>query len=78
MRETPAAKAVRLLAGQRLCVELVEPHDGRIVASCRGDHGSYELGWDPGGALWWCACPAFGACSHLLALQLVVVPERLA
>ena len=76
MRERLDEKAVRLLAERRLRVELVEPGDGRIRATCRGDAATYDLGWDPERGRWACTCPAFGGCSHLLALMLVVVQER--
>jgi len=75
VRETAAAKARRLLAEQRLTVEVVEPNDGSIRATCRGDSATYALGFDPERARWYCTCAAFGGCSHLLALQLVATPE---
>ena len=44
-----------------------------VKAKCRGDSGEvYQLGYDPRRA-WYCTCPAKGVCSHLVALQLVVV-----
>lgn len=75
MRERAEAKARRLLAEARLTVELVEPNDGRIAATCRGSE-TYRLGWDPERGRWWCECAAFGTCSHVLALMAVTTPER--
>jgi uncharacterized Zn finger protein len=52
--------------------------DGRyIVATCRGDSaGQYVIIHDPRWG-WSCTCPALGrACSHVLAVQLVVVVHR--
>jgi hypothetical protein len=70
--EPIAAKAHRLLAFGRLVVRHVDPE--RIVAHVRGDTGSYDLGRDARG--WWCACPAVGRCSHLIALRLVTTATR--
>ena len=76
-RETAVDKAHRLLLEGRLIVrEVGSPsHPGRIVAECRGDSGEmYLLGWDPAKQEWRCTCPELrGECSHLKALQLVVV-----
>jgi len=71
VREAAETKARRLLADRRLTVELVEPGDGSIRATCRGDSATYALGWDPERGRWSCSCPAFGGCSHLIALMLV-------
>jgi hypothetical protein len=70
--ETIAAKAHWLLAFGRLEVRHVSPE--RIVAHVHGDTGSYDLGHDARG--WWCACPAIGRCSHLIALRLVTTATR--
>lgn len=71
-------KAHRLLAEGRLTIERVD--GGVIVASCRGYSGGeiYRLGFDPrDGGEWRCTCEASSKfrrrCSHLIALQLVVV-----
>lgn len=79
-------KARRLLVDGRLRVERVRPKSGLIVATVQGDHGSYELGYDPDGreglGEWRCTCMASSTfnrtCSHLLALQLVTAerPRR--
>ncbi len=70
-------KAERLLTSGRLIVrEVGNPgKPGRIVAECRGDTGAvYKLGYDPAKDEWRCTCPELrGKCSHLMALQLVVV-----
>lgn len=77
--ETAGEKAERLLAEGRLIVDRVgDPsRPGLIVARCRGDHGAiYTLGYDPSRAEWRCTCPEpRGRCSHLKALQLVVVVD---
>lgn len=71
-RENATLKAHRLLVEGRLTVRSV---DGDYVhATCRGDTaGLYDLGHDPTLGEWRCTCPAKGRCSHLIALQLVVV-----
>jgi hypothetical protein len=71
-RETTLEKAARLLVAGRLRV--VEVEHGRVRASCRGDHGAYDLGGE--GGVWSCSCPARGDCSHLRALRLVVDQPR--
>jgi hypothetical protein len=68
------AKAHRLLSTGRLTVTLVSPE--RVEATCRGDTGAYEVGYEPGRG-WFCTCAYHGReCSHLIACCLVVVPER--
>lgn len=69
-------KGRRLLTEGRLTVEKLD--GGLIVASCRGDSGEvYHLGFDPrGNGEWRCTCVARGRCSHLIALQLVVVKPK--
>jgi len=74
---TAEQKAHRLLTEGRLTVERV---DEVIVASCRGFSTGevYRLGFDPrDGGQWRCTCEANSKfhrrCSHLMALQLVVV-----
>jgi len=70
MREDARTKGRRLVAEGRLTVATVD--SGRVAASCKGDSGQvYELGWTPSG--WFCTCEARTTCSHLRALQLVVV-----
>lgn len=71
-------KAHRLLTEGRLSVERIER--GVVIASCRGfsDGEVYRLGFDPRGqGEWRCTCDAsrkfHRRCSHLIALQLVVV-----
>ncbi len=76
MAEKAREKALRILTEGRLTVREVglPSHPGRIVAECRGDSGSvYRLGWDPRAEEWRCTCDARGTCSHIMALQLVVV-----
>jgi uncharacterized Zn finger protein len=70
VREDAATKGRRLLTEARLTVEHIDART--IMASCRGDSGAiYHVRYN--GAAWACSCPAFGRCSHLIALQLVTV-----
>jgi hypothetical protein len=77
MPESAETKSHRILVEGRLTVERVA--DGLVVARCRGfsDGEVYSLGYDPRNGEWRCTCEAsrkFGRrCSHLRALQLVVV-----
>ena len=79
-RENATTKAHRLLAEGRLRVVRAgdSQRPGLIVAECRGDSGEqYNLGYDPGRKEWRCGCVEMkGKCSHLIALQLVVVREN--
>jgi uncharacterized Zn finger protein len=70
VRENAEAKGRRYLVEGRLTVERVDAAE--IRATCRGSGGVHRLGWrqDSG---WLYTCPARGRCSHLVALQLVVV-----
>ena len=66
-------KGRRLLAEGRLRVRDVDEHAGTAAAECRGDSGAvYVVGRDEVGK-WSCSCEARGRCSHIIALQLVVV-----
>jgi hypothetical protein len=74
--ETKDEKAVRYLAEGRLTVEKVgEGGRFRIMATCRGSDGDYQLGYDAEQKRWGCTCEANATfhrrCSHLIALQLV-------
>jgi hypothetical protein len=70
-QEGVEAKGLRYLAEDRLRVEYVGP--SRIRASCRGSGGDvYVLGWLPNEG-WFCRCPAYRRCAHLVALQHVVI-----
>lgn len=74
---TAERKAMRLLLERRLVVvrrETTGELAGLIVATCRGESGSYDLGYDPRGrGRWRCTCPELqGNCSHLAALKMVV------
>jgi uncharacterized Zn finger protein len=71
--ESIEAKAVRLLAEQRVHVTRVE--GATVEATVHGDHGRYEAGFDSVRG-WYCSCPALGACSHLRAVILVTTPRR--
>ena len=69
MRENAASKGRRYLLEGRLIVSAVDC--AGIEARCRGAGEIHQLGYRRG--RWWCSCPARGTCSHLTALQLVVV-----
>jgi len=74
VRETPQAKAHRLLVTGALTVTSV--NGDTIRATCRGDSATYELGHHPRATPpWWCGCPARVTCAHLLALQAVTAPQ---
>lgn len=78
MAESADVKGRRLLSEGRLAVRTVGDGNrpGLIVAECRGDSGEiYHLGFDPTKNEWRCSCPALSRCSHLIALQLVVVRD---
>jgi hypothetical protein len=69
------AKALRYLSEGRLTVKGLDGQ--RVRAVCSGETGEWDLGHLPESG-WFCTCPAACPCSHLRALQLVVVPwERL-
>jgi uncharacterized Zn finger protein len=67
-RENAEAKGRRYLTEGRL---LMLSAGERIEARCRGNGEFYRLGYERGA--WYCTCPAVGKCSHLVALQLVVM-----
>lgn len=72
--ENATDKAMRLLQEGRLMIERVDPDVRYVRAKCRGDSGEvYALGHDPAKNEWRCTCEARGVCSHLIALQRVVV-----
>lgn len=64
-------KAGRLLAEGRVRLERVA--GDLVVATVEGDTGTYAV--ECAQASWRCNCPARSECSHLLAVQLVVVPR---
>jgi uncharacterized Zn finger protein len=70
-RESVDSKGRRYLTEGRLTVLHVD--EALVRASCRGGGAVYVLGWSGDG--WWCGCAARGRCSHLAALELVVVRE---
>ena len=72
-RENADVKARRYLAEGRLRIREAHEDGGIVVAECRGDGAIYSLGYDERG--WFCDCPAFGRCAHLLALGRVVAME---
>jgi uncharacterized Zn finger protein len=72
-RESVEVKARRLLTEGRVDVCYRQGRDLRAVV--RGDSGEeYEVGHIAGE--WYCGCPAFGRCSHVMAVQLIAVVVR--
>ena len=69
-RESAHVKARRLLEEGR--VQIVDVRPDRVRAVVRGDSAQlYTVSYDP--SVWTCSCPALTACSHVRAVQLVVV-----
>lgn len=72
-RENATVKGLRLLGEARLHIRLADAR--RVLAWVRGDSGEvYDVGYENGA--WFCSCPAFGPCSHLIALMRVTVRPR--
>jgi hypothetical protein len=69
-RESSRVKGARILVESRLTFDLGRSAPGRAFAYVRGDDRTYECGFAKG--RWWCACPARGKCSHLVALAHVI------
>jgi uncharacterized Zn finger protein len=73
VRENAASKARRLLLEGRVRTTNASD-DGYVSAEVRGDSARvYTVRYDRDG--WVCGCPALGVCSHIKAVQLVVVVE---
>jgi hypothetical protein len=72
-RENAAAKGRRYVSEGRLVVRTLDEAAGVVEADCRGTGAIWACGRDSRG--WYCACRAFGTCSHLHALMLVVALE---
>jgi uncharacterized Zn finger protein len=69
--EPTAGKAARYAAEGRLTVTRLDGDE--LTATCLGGNGAvYDLGHNPRLG-WWCSCPAWSECCHLVALQLVAV-----
>lgn len=68
---------MRLLGEGRLSIDEVNPETLFVLATVRGDHDEYRLGFDPQRREWRCTCPGSRTyfrrrdCSHLVALKLV-------
>lgn len=71
-RENAEAKGRRYLGEGRLTVAAIGEHFVR--ATCRGGGQVYAVGWTRSRG-WSCSCVARGTCSHLVALQLIVVVQ---
>lgn len=71
------AKAVRLVADNRVRVRWIEARGLAGDGTVEGDHGTYAVSFSPGGRV--CTCPAgvnLARCSHSLALELRVAAGR--
>ena len=66
MHETATLKADRLLVTGAVSVLEVGP--GHVLAKVVGDHGTYTVEHD---GRWRCDCPAYGPCSHAIAIARV-------
>jgi uncharacterized Zn finger protein len=62
-------KAATILSEGRLTV--VSKIGDDLVCRVRGDHGTYQCGFDTIAARWFCTCPSRGECSHLVATYLI-------
>ena len=66
-------KADRLLAEGRVVVtDVTKRHVDALV---RGDSGVYRVVYGSGS--WSCSCPAWGGCSHVMAVQSVTSVVKL-
>lgn len=73
-RENYEEKARRLLAEARLNVTRVDREADVYEAQVRGDSAEvYAVEWLRDSARWFCPCEARGICSHIRAMQLIVV-----
>lgn len=76
MRESAHVKARRLLTEGRVRVVSAHEDDGFVSAEVRGDSARiYVVSYEAGDSGWRCSCPTVGVCSHLRAVQLIVVCE---
>ena len=76
MRESAHTKARRLLVEGRVRVVQVSDDEGYVAAEVRGDSARvYGVGYEIGEG-WRCDCPTFGVCSHVRAVQLVVIVRQ--
>lgn len=72
--ESLGDKARRLLAEGRITV--LRRVGDLVEAECQGDTGTYRLSHFPDRpGVWTCTCPAMGRCSHVAALELVIIPN---
>ncbi len=75
MRESTHIKARRLLVEGRVRVISAHEDDGYVSAEVRGDSARiYVIFYDADHG-WECGCPTVGVCSHIRAVQLIVVVE---
>jgi hypothetical protein len=71
VREDARRKGLRYLTEARLTVTTIDRRSEIVRATCRGGGHQYDLGFEAGS--WYCSCLARGTCSHLVALESVVV-----
>lgn len=70
-RENAASKAARYLISGRVQIRSVTPTE--VIADVRGGGFLWRVEYSDG---WWrCTCPARSKCSHLVAVEQVVVVE---
>ena len=78
-RENAAAKARRLLVEGRIRILSASEDDGFVSAEVRGDSARvYTVSHEANDGGWRCDCATRGVCSHIAAVQLIVVcqPRR--
>ena len=63
-------KANRLLGNRAVQIKFCT--EGVISAAVRGDSGIHEIRWTRNQG-WDCSCPAYGRCSHVLAVASVTM-----
>jgi hypothetical protein len=67
------AKANRYLTERRIAI--IKRSKTTAIAYVQGDHGNYITGGSDNG--WTCTCPAHGTCSHIIAVEALVVQGKL-
>ena len=71
-KETAEGKARRLLAEGAVHVHTAD--ENRVTARVRGASGVYDVTWL--GGRWSCTCAAYGRCSHVKAVRLCTMGQR--
>jgi uncharacterized Zn finger protein len=69
MTESTTAKGARYLAERRVII------DHKVGDTIRARvRGTEEYGVSHGDGRWFCSCPSFRPCSHIVAVELVAAP----